>query len=61
MLVFIIMVTLSIVALTWYTLKVSKRLDQVITVLMEDAEHDYEERIEKMFDFLTEGLEPEDE
>ena len=61
MLGFIIMVTLAIVALTWHTLKVSRRLDQVITVLMEDAEHDYEERIEKMFDFLTEGLDPEDD
>lgn len=41
--------------------EIEKTLDDVIEALHEDAALEYEYRIEKMFDFLTKGLDPEDE
>lgn len=61
MVVIVILLAIAVVLVNARVSKVEKQLNAVIDALIEDAEHDYEERIEKMFNFLTEGLDPEDD
>lgn len=36
-------------------------VEQMIDALLEDANSDYQERVDRMFTFITEELDPEDE
>lgn len=61
MFVAVVLLAIAVILLANRLRKIEDRFDALVDALMEDAEHDYEERIEKMFGFLTEGLDPEED